>query len=179
MVWRSESHVWHARLWAQRIYAQLVMISRIWSDADSPLVIVTSRIYRDWKQTDLRMTGMEAGEGGHGKWSSETLCTPWFYSELERWRWDGNQYAALEKYFMEGWMLACFHCCGTVEVAREGLKNWAMGLHKTGDPGLMTQTGRAMSRHVRSNGCWVEFVKEYVIYLDLMGLAGCLRKGGV
>ena len=38
---------------------------------------------------------------------------------------DGTDISMLlrRKDFGIGWMLACFHCCGTVEVARERLKS--------------------------------------------------------
>jgi len=41
--------------------------------------------------------------------------------------------------------MACFHCCGTVEVKTERLNRWATGRQKSGAPSLRNQAGRPSS----------------------------------
>ena len=46
-----------------------------------------------------------------------------------------------------GVMIACFHCCGTVDVASDWLNSWAMGAANAGAPRRKNHAG-SPSRHV-------------------------------
>jgi len=61
MAWRAESHIGLPRARktrsAYRDFAQLLMTSRTWSDADSLLVTVTPRLFRGVTQTIPAISG--------------------------------------------------------------------------------------------------------------------------